>query len=388
MSAGRHILHVDMDAFYASVEVLDNPALKGKPVIVGGDAKARGVVSAASYEVRKFGVHSAMPMVTAIRLCPQAVVLPVRMDRYIEVSRRIHEIFDKYTTLVEPVSVDEAFLDVTDSARLYGGVEAVGRAIKAEIKDKLHLTASVGVAPNKFLAKLASDLEKPDGFTVITEENLHDVLDPLDVGKVWGVGKKTEKLLKSKGIATIGQLRKWPVESLRRIVGNYADDLVALASGIDDRQVETGRDAKSVSSEETFATDIANVETLAGVLLGQVEEVAGRLRQDGLRARTITLKLRYGDFRTITRSLTLSEPTDVTQTLWEEARKMLSKWKKQEGGPLRLLGFGVSGFDASQPAQGMLFADADQEKQKRLDRAVDDIHRRFGKGSVHRGKGG
>jgi DNA polymerase IV len=386
MSAIRHILHVDMDAFYASVEVLDNPSLKGKPVIVGGDSKARGVVSAASYEVRKFGVHSAMPMVTAIRLCPQAIVLPVRMSRYIEISHAIREIFDKYTTLVEPVSVDEAFLDVTDSARLYGGPEAIGRAIKAEITEKLHLTASVGVAPNKFLAKVASDLDKPDGFTVITPETIHAVLDPLGVGRIWGVGKTTEELLRSKGIDTIGQLRKWSPESLRRMVGNYADQLLALANGIDDREVETTRDVKSISSEETFPTDIADGETLLAVLLGQVEEVASRLREEGLRARTITLKLRYGDFRTLSRSQTLGEPTDITKTLWEEARKVFLAWEKKDGGPLRLLGFGVSGFDAGGGAQGLLFTDADDEKQKRLDKTMDDINRRFGKDSLSRGR--
>jgi DNA polymerase IV len=386
MAVPRHILHVDMDAFYASVEVLDDPSLKGKPVIVGGEAKARGVVSAASYEVRRFGVHSAMPMVTAMRLCPHAVILPVRMSRYIEVSRSIRDIFDKYTTLVEPISVDEAFLDVTESARLYGGAEALGRAIKAEIRDKLHLTASVGVAPNKFLAKVASDLEKPDGFTVITPQTVHAILDPLSVGKIWGVGKTTERLLRSRGIETIGQLRAWPPESLRVLVGNYAEDLLALANGIDERPVETARDAKSISSEETFPKDIGDAETLLGVLLGQVEEVSARLREDGLRARTITLKLRYGDFRTLTRSQTLPEPTDITQTLWQEARKVFTRWKTQAGGPLRLLGFGVSGLDSGPGPQGMLFSDAEDDKQKRLDQAMDGIRRRFGKDSVRRGR--
>jgi DNA polymerase IV len=386
MATNRYILHVDMDAFYASVEVLDDPSLKGKLVIVGGDAKARGVVSAASYEVRKFGVHSAMPMATAVRLCPHAIILPVRMARYAEVSRSLRDIFDKYTTMVEPLSLDEAFLDVTESARVYGGAEAIGRAIKAEIKEKLHLTASVGVAPNKFLAKVASDLNKPDGFTVITPENVHTVLDPLGVGRIWGVGKTTEKLLRSKGIETIGQLRKWPVESLKSMLGNSAEHLLTLASGIDNREVETARDAKSISSETTFPADIADAETLLGVLLGQVEEVAARLREERLRARTITLKLRYGDFRTITRSQTLAEPTDITQNLWEEARKVFAKWKARSSGPLRLLGFGVSGFEAGKAAQGTLFADAEDEKQKRLDKTMDDIHRRFGKDSLRRGR--
>ncbi|MHC4559152.1 MAG: DNA polymerase IV, partial [Planctomycetota bacterium] len=219
MAESRQIIHVDMDAFYASVEQLDNPNLVGKAVIVGGDPQKRGVVSATSYEARKFGVRSAMPMSQAVRLCPNAMVLPVRMKRYAELSQQIHAIFEKFTTQIEPISLDEAFLDVTGSLKLFVSAKKIGRDIKCQIMEQLGLIASVGIAANKFLAKLASDLNKPDGFVVITEKDKQQILDPLPVSKIWGVGKVTEKALKSKGINTIGQLRKAPENILRSILG-------------------------------------------------------------------------------------------------------------------------------------------------------------------------
>ena len=216
MAESRQIIHVDMDAFYASVEQLDNPDLMGKAVIVGGDPKQRGVVSAASYEARKFDIHSAMPMSQAVRLCPNAIVLPVRMKRYVELSQQIHAIFEKFTPQIEPISLDEAFLDVAGSLKLFGSAEKIGRDIKYQIKDQLGLVASVGIATNKFLAKLASDLDKPDGFVVITEEKKQQILDPLPISNIWGVGKVTQRALKSKGINTIEQLRNAPVSSRHR----------------------------------------------------------------------------------------------------------------------------------------------------------------------------
>ena len=381
----RQIIHVDMDAFYASVEQRDRPELKGKAVIVGGDVKSRGVVSAASYEARKFGVHSAMPMAQAVRLCPQGVVLPVRMDRYAEVSHVIQSIFERYTPLVEPISLDEAFLDVTDSVNLFGPAEQIGHEIKRQIREQTQLTASVGVAPNKFLAKLASDLRKPDGFVVITEQNKREILDPLPVGKIWGVGKVTEGTLQSYGIRTIAQLRAGRFEELKSIVGNAAEELLRLARGDDDRPVEPDRERKSLSSEQTFATDIRDEPILSSVLLEEVEEVAERLRRHQIKARTITLKLRYGDFRTVTRSETLREPTNLTKPLWEAAERVFRQWQIRSGGPLRLLGFAASGLEPEQAGQQLLFPDPEQEKLKRLDQIVDRIRDRYGKRAVHRG---
>jgi DNA polymerase-4 len=292
MAGTRYIIHVDMDAFYASVEQLDNPEFIGKPVIVGGDPKQRGVVSAASYGAREFGVHSAMPMSKAIRLCPNAIVLPVRMKRYVELSQQIHAIFEKFTPQIEPISLDEAFLDVTESLQLFGSAEKIGRDIKHQIKEQLGLVASVGIAANKFLAKLASDLDKPDGFVVITEKNKQQILDSLPVSKIWGVGKVTEKALRSKGINTIGQLRKTPADILEGIFGDQTPHMLRLAQGIDSREVESSREAKSISSEQTFATDITNKNILLNVLLNQVEDIAQRLRTNDLEARTIKRVIR------------------------------------------------------------------------------------------------
>jgi DNA polymerase-4 len=381
----RQIIHVDMDAFYASVEQLDRPELRGKAVIVGGDPQSRGVVSAASYEARPFGVHSAMPMAQAIRLCPHAVVLPVRMERYAELSQVIQTIFERYTPLVEPISLDEAFLDVAGSLKLFGSAEQIGRDIKRQIQEQTRLTASVGVAPNKFLAKLASDLKKPDGFVVITEQNKQEILDPLSVGKIWGVGKVTEQALRSHGIATIVQLRHTPLVELQGIVGNAASELQKLARGEDEREVEPDRERKSLSSEQTFAKDIRDAGILSSVLLEEVEEVAERLRRHQLKARTVTLKLRYGDFRTVTRSETLPEATNLTKPLWEAAERIFRQWHARSGGPLRLLGCSASGLEHEHAGQQWLFPDPEQEKLKRLDEAVDKIRDRYGKRAMRRG---
>jgi DNA polymerase-4 len=377
---------VQLPDLHHSVEQLDNPDLLGKPVIVGGDPEKRGVVSAASYEARKFGVHSAMPMSQTIRLCPNAVVLPVRMKRYAEFSQRIHEIFQQYTPQIEPISLDEAFLDVTGSIRLFGSAEKIGRAIKDQIREKLGLVASVGIAPNKFLAKLASDLDKPDGFVVITKENKQQILDPLTVSRIWGVGKVTEKALKSQGIYTIEQLQKAQPEILRSMLGDQAPHILRLAQGVDNREVESDREAKSISSEQTFATDIADKDILLDVLLHQVEDVTQRLRLSDLEAKTITLKLRYDDFRTVTRSATFDHPTNITKILWQEAEQVFLKWHKKSAGTLRLLGFGVSGLHQTGSSQHQLFPDPEKEKQKRLDEAFDKIRNKFGHDALRRGK--
>ena len=375
-----------MDAFYASVEQYDHPELRGRAVIVGGDPHGRGVVSAASYEARVFGVHSAMPMAQALRRCPHAAVLPVRMERYAEVSHVIGAIFERYTPLVEPISLDEAFLDVTGSTNLFGSAEQIGRTIKDEIREQTHLTASVGIAPNKFLAKLASDLDKPDGFVTIDEPNKQRILDPLPVGRIWGVGKVTEKALRTHGIDTIAQLRRSTPAELEAIVGHGAAELLRLARGEDDRAVEPDRQRKSLSSEQTFATDVSDAAILLSVLLEQVEEVAHRLRRKHLKARTVTLKLRYGDFRTVTRSDTLGEATNVTQSLWEAAERIFRRWRARSAGPLRLLGMGASGLEDERAGQQLLFADPREEKLKKLDETVDRIRDRYGKNAVRRGR--
>ncbi len=381
------ILHVDMDAFYASVEERDRPELRGKPVIVGGTPEGRGVVAAANYEARKFGVHSAMSAARAIRLCPQAIVLPSRIDYYAQVSRQIQEIFFRFTPLVEPLSLDEAFLDATGSETLFGGSVEIGRQIKTVIRDELQLIASVGAAPNKFLAKIASDLEKPDGFVVVDPDGVQEFLDPLPVGRLWGVGRVTGNAFERLGVRTIGDVRGLPLEVLQQNFGEHGQHLWELARGIDDRAVVPDRAAKSISHETTFARDIGDVELLRAWALELTEQVAQRLRRHQLRGRTVQLKVRFSDFRTITRATTLPRATDVTQEIWQAADEMLSRRLPDGHLPIRLLGVGVSGFDDAQPVQQMLFDEAEHATQENLDRAADQIRQRFGESSLGRGSG-
>jgi len=376
--SARAILHVDMDAFYAAVEVLDQPALAGRPVIVGGTPEGRGVVAAASYEARRYGVHSAMPAAQAIRRCPHGVFLRPRMERYLEVSEQVFAIFRDYTPLVEPLSIDEAFLDVTGSTRLFGPGEAIGRALKARIRREVGLTASVGVASNKFLAKLASELEKPDGFVVIRPDEITARLDGLPVGKLWGVGQVTERELNRQGIRTIGDLRRAPRELLRARLGDHADHLVALAARRDERPVVPVHEAKSIGNELTFAEDIADPDALQDILDHLAEKVAWRLRRHGLRGRTVTLKARDPDFTTHTRSQTLPQPTQSTVEIRAVARELLNLRLDRRGRPLRLLGVTVSQFDEPS-AQGALFADPAAARDEALDRVVDRVNDRFGK---------
>jgi DNA polymerase-4 len=380
----RYILHIDMDAFYASVEQMDNPSLKGKPLIVGGTVQQRGVVAAASYEARKFGVHSAMPTTQALKLCPAIILLPVRMERYSEISKQIIKIFNDFTPDVEQLSLDEAFLDVTGSTALFGSAEKIGHNIKNRIKTEIGLTASVGIAPNKFLAKLASDLQKPDGFVIITEENKQQILDPLNISKIWGVGKVTASALNNIGINTILQLRQTSLKTLQTILGNQAEDLLLLTQGIDDRSVEPDRDAKGMSAEETFQKDISDKTTLLEVLFNQVEEVTARLRDDKVEGKTITLKLRYGNFKTVTRSHTFANPTNVSKVLWDEAKKVFEEWHSKSGDALRLLGFGVSGLTAEGSGQKLLFSEPVDNKQKKVDEVFDKIKKKYGDDSLQR----
>ena len=381
------ILHVDMDAFYASVEERDRPELAGNPVIVGGTPEGRGVVATANYEARKFGVHSAMPASTAKRLCPRAIFLPSRLDHYGSVSDEIREIFHRVTPLVEPLSLDEAFLDVTGSQSLFGSSVEIGRKVKREIRDELQLVASVGVAPNKFLAKVASDLDKPDGFVVVDPECVQAFLDPLPVGRLWGVGRVTGKVFERLGVRTIGQVRQVPLDVLHQHFGAHGEHLWRLAQGIDDRRVIPDREAKSISHETTFAEDIDDMELLRAWLVELSEQVGRRLRRHRLHGRTVHLKVRFSDFHTITRATTLPDPTDVTHEIWQAAAEMLSERLPARGLPVRLIGVGVSGFDKPVHTQRMLFEDPERVAQTNLDKAVDEIRDRFGPSSLSRASG-
>ena len=378
------ILHVDMDAFYASVEERDRPELVGQPVIVGGTPEGRGVVAAANYVVRKYGVHSAMPSSTARRLCPHAIVLPPRLDYYAQVSEQIREILLSFTPLVEPLSLDEAFLDVAGTEHLFGSAVEIGRRIKQRIREELRLVASVGVAPNKFLAKIASDLEKPDGFVVVEANRVQEFLDPLPVGRLWGVGRVTGAALARLGIGTIGEVRALPREMLHGHFGEHGDHLWSLAQGIDDRHVVPDRDAKSISHETTFAHDIHDKDVLQAWLVELAEQVAWRVRRHSLRGRTVHLKVRFSDFRTITRALTLETPTNVTQEICQAAVQLFQERMPAGRFSVRLLGVGVSGFDNPVQVQRMLFEDAGHAAHSNLDKTADQIRERFGAGAVGR----
>src|SRR5689334_16918467 len=358
----RSILHVDMDAFFAAIEQLDEPSLRGKPILVGSD-DLRGVVATASYEARVFGCHSAQPMAVAKRNCPHAIVVPCRFARYSEISDRIFQIFDQFSPSVQPLSIDEAFLDLTGTEQLQGLAEDVARRIKDQIRADTGLTASIGVAPNKFLAKLASDLDKPDGLTVIRAEDVERVLPPLPVTKIWGIGPKTAKRLDGMCIRTIGDLRRASDETLARFFGEDAERVRRLAHGRDDRPVETDDQAKQISQENTFRTDVQDREVVLNELLEQVQQVARRLRKHGLRAGGVTLKIRYGEFKTITRSRALPEPTDRTDVLWETTRDVFNEWASTSFQPIRLIGMAAKGLSAAAEGQMSLFADPKNEKQ-------------------------
>lgn len=381
----RWILHIDMDAFFASVEVMDNPALKGKPVIVGGTPEGRGVVAAASYEVRKYGVHSAMSAYRAKQLCPEAIFILPRGKRYSEVSGEFFKIFRDYTPLVEAISIDEAFLDVTRCLRIFGPAEKIGWEIKRRIQDEVGLTASVGLAPNKFLAKLASDLEKPDGFVVIDPDKIEQILTPLSVDKIWGVGKVTAQTLHKMSIRTIGDLRQFPPEILAERLGSYAPVLSNLAWGIDDRPVETEGETKSIGAERTFTKDISGAVELRDRLDAMVEEITRRLRSQGLRARTVHLKARYPDFTTHTRSVTLRRATSLTRHIRDAARDLLETRLERRRRALRLLGVSLSNFEPEDEGQLELFIDEREKKESRLDTLLDDLKDRFGSDKIRRG---
>ncbi len=381
----KAILHLDMDAFYPSVEVLDNPELKGKPVIVGGSRK-RGVVSSASYEARKFGAHSAQPIATAIRLCPNGIFLPVRMQRYKAVSRSILEIFHQFTPLVEPLSIDEAFLDVTGCERLLGQPKEIAEKIKQRVFEITGLTVSAGVAPSKFVAKIASDFDKPDGLTVVSPDRVRDFLDPIPIKMMWGVGKVTQETLARLNIRTFKDLSTVPLKILEKKFGKHGHKMHKLSIGIDDREVVPEHDIKSIGHEETFLQDIKELEKARKKLLALSNKVAQRMRRKGVTGKTVTLKIKYKDFVQKTASTTLSDSTDDGFEIFSTICRLLIKTEVGRR-PARLLGVSLSQLIFPETENQLsLFQEGNGfNKRKQLNTALDSLNEKHGDNSVRPG---
>jgi len=379
---GRAILHVDMDAFYASVEQRDDPALRGRPVIVGGTG-GRGVVAAASYEVRRFGVHSAMPVREALRRCPEAVCVPPRIGHYAAVSGQIFAVFHEFTPLVQGLSLDEAFLDVTASIGALGGAEHIAHEIRRLVRERTELTASVGVAPNKLVAKIASDLGKPDGLVIVRPDEVRALLDPLPIRKLFGLGAKTAPKVEALGIRTLGELRQAGAARLRPIFGRYTERVQQRAAGIDDRPVVPDRDEQQISAEETFDKDIADHANLRAEIVRLADKTCARLRARQLSAGCVTVKIRRGDFTTYTRQRRVEPPTQETRVITSLATALLDAWlASQPRAALRLLGVGVS--ELAPATQLDLFTAPQTARNRELDAAVDRIRERFGKVALTR----
>ena len=377
----RTILHVDLDAFFAAVEQRDRPELRGLPVIVGGDPRGRGVVSAASYEARAFGVHSAMSLREAVRRCPDGVFLPVDGRRYQRASRDVMAVLRRFTPLVEPISIDEAFLDVTGSVALFGDGPTIAAAIKAAVREEVGLTASVGVATTKLVAKVASDLRKPDGLVVVEPGSEAAFLAPLPIGRLWGVGEKTATALAEFGVRTIGDLAALPPDVVVRRFGKHGASLVDRARGIDPDRVHEGEPAKSIGHEHTFDVDTSDPEVIERALLGMADGVSGRLRSAGVKAATIAVKIRDSSFRTITRQRTLAEPTDMTEPIFRAALELARP--EVRGIRVRLLG--VTASHLGERDQLGLFATDDPRRRAAIE-AADAIRRRYGADAVTRGR--
>lgn len=377
----RTILHADLDAFYASVEVLDDPSLRGKPVIVGGDPNARGVVSAASYEARAFGVHSAMPLRTAHRLCPNGVFLPGRFDRYRELSRQVMRIFASYTPLVEPISLDEAFMDVTASRAVFGDGETIARSLKDRVLDESGLVVSVGVATNKLCAKVASDLRKPDALVVVPPGGEAAFLAPLPVTRLWGVGPQTRQTLADYGVATIGQLAALPEGTLRRRFGIHGAELRLRALGVDPSKVSSGQAPKSIGHELTFNHDVTDPARLEATLLDLAESVASRLRNHHMAAGAVQLKLRYEGFDTITRQAPLGHQVRDSEALYQLAVSLMHKALTPERA-VRLIG--LTAIHLSEAQQLTLFDAPD--RTDRIAQSIDAVRERFGEKAITRAR--
>jgi DNA polymerase-4 len=376
MKTARSILHVDMDAFYASVEQRDNPDLRGKPVIVGGGGN-RGVVAAASYEVRKFGVHSAMPTREALRRCPEAIVVHPRIGHYSAVSRQIFAVFHEFTPLVQGLSLDEAFLDVTASESALGSAGHIAHEIKRLIRERTQLTASVGVAPSKLVAKIASDLRKPDGLVMVSAAEVRALLDPLPIRKLFGLGAKTAPRVEALGIHTLRDLRLTDASRLRPIFGRYTERVQQRAAGIDDRPVIPDVDEKQISAEETFDTDIADPARLHVEIVRLADRACTRLRAKKLLGGCVTVKIRRGDFTTYTRQRAFEPPTQETRVVARIATELLDAWRQsQPRAALRLLGVGVS--DLTEAIQADLFTAPESSRNQQLDATVDAVREKFG----------
>ena len=374
-----------MDAFYAAVEQRDNPEFRGKPVIVGAAprmGRGRGVVSAASYEARKYGIHSAQPISRAYKLCPNGIFLPVRGKRYVSVSKKIMAIFHEYTLLVQAISLDEAFLDLTGTERLFGPAEEVGKNIKKRIQEQEQLTASVGIGPNKLIAKIASDLEKPDGFVVVQHGKEREFLAPLPVGKLWGIGKKMEEKLAALGIKTIRELAAFPKQTLLDTAGKIGSDLWEYAQGIDKSPVIPDSKAKSVSNEITFPKDVSDPSRILETLLRLSEKVGYRLRNHEWIGKTVTLKVRFEDFSTIVRHKTLPKPIYMSEAIYTEVYHLYENLEVHQ--PIRLLGVGVTQLSSAGEQQMALF-DEEDEKRKKVTQAVDVLKKKYGMDIIGRG---
>lgn len=376
------IIHIDMDAYYASVEIRDNPNLRGKPVVVGGSPTGRGVVSAANYIARKFGIHSAMPAAQAIRLCPDAIFIRPRMDHYVAISKQIREIFFRFTSLVEPLSLDEAFLDVSGCTSLFGAPTAIAGQIKTALREELGLTASAGVAPNKFLAKVASDLDKPNGLVLVEPDQIQAFLDPLPIRRVWGIGPQTEKRFRAMGVSTVASIRALSREQLKRCFGANSDHFWRLSRGLDSRPVVCEHEAKSISHENTFSVDIEDPETLRAWLLELLGQVAMRMRRIGIRGKTVKIKVRFADFRTISRNHTLSAPTFSSHDIGNTGRAMLDNILQEYRQPVRLLGGGMMNLSMGAAIQQTMFDTEEKEKLARIDETCDELKQKFGHGVV------
>lgn len=380
------IAHIDMDAFFAAVEQRDNPAIRGKPVVVGADPKGgrgRGVVSTCSYEARKFGIHSAMPISTAFKLCPQAIFLPGHMSKYQQVSDQIFDILYDFTPDIEPISVDEAFLDITGSFHFYQTPFKTCQKIKERIKKETQLTASIGIAPIKMAAKIASDICKPDGLLEITPEKLFDFLWPLDIGRLWGVGVKTKEALNRMKIKTVGDLAHASREELVSHLGEHGDHLFALANGVDGRDVKVEEEIKSVSHEHTFETDTGDKDLLSETILDLSQRVSRRLRKHELKGKNVTLKIRLSGFKTFTRAATLPERTNFTDTINKVAKELFREFYKS-GMKVRLLGVRISHFE-DQYIKESLFESPGSARLEKIHKAVDTIKNKFGEDAIKRG---
>jgi len=382
--ASRTIMHIDLDAFFVSVEQVLNPELLGKPVVVGGRPDRRGVVAAASYEARAFGLHSGMPLVTAVRLCPQAIFIEGSFPRYRDASKKFMAILADFSPFLEPMGLDEAYLDVTGFESLHGSIHQMALTIKQRIKDELRLNASIGVASCKVVAKVASDLSKPDGLIEVPFGEERAFLAPLSIEKLPGIGKKTEQKLKGLGIKTLSQLSLMPLEALKSHFGAFGEALHRSATGIDDRQVSPPAEAKSISRETTFDKDTRERTMLEATLRYLGERVGSDLRRRGKQAKTVTLKLRYADFTTITRSHTLPQSADTDQVIYDTGEALLRRALATESQPVRLIGIGISNL--VEPGQQLTMLESRDHRQEQLNRAIDRIRNRYGFTAIQTGR--